>query len=95
MNTRPFLILLGTSLLAGCVYPNQPYGYATPGYTSATTYYPGYQQSYQPTYQQSYQPAYQPTQRTYQTYPYRTAPYAYPLYAPQYPQSGVAGGNGG
>jgi hypothetical protein len=85
MNTRIFLVLAGTSLLAGCVYPYQPYGYAAPGYSSATTYYPGYQQPYQQTYQ--------PAQATYQSYPYRAAPYAYPLYSPQYPQSGV-GGNG-
>jgi hypothetical protein len=95
MNTRPLLILLGTSLLAGCVYPYQSYGYAAPGYSPAAAYSPVYQSAYQPGYQTGYQSAYQPAQTTYQSYPYRAAPGPYPLYSPQFPQSGVNGGDGG
>jgi hypothetical protein len=88
MNTRPLLLLLGTSLLAGCVYPYQSYGYAAPGYSPAAAYYSS---GYHP----GYQSAYQPTQTTYQSYPYPAAPGAYPLYSPQYPQAGINGGDGG
>ena len=111
MNTRPLLILLGTSLLAGCVYPYQSYGYAAPDYSPAAAYSPVYQSAYQPGYQTGYrsacqpgyqtgyqpgyQSAYQPAQTTYQSYPYRAAPGPYPLYSPQFPQSGVNGGDGG
>jgi len=60
-----------------------PRGRGSPGYTSSTTYY------------QVTSKSYQPTQPTYQTYPYRAAPDAYPFYSPCAPQSDGNAGTGG
>jgi hypothetical protein len=90
MNIRPLLILAGLSLLAGCAYSSQPVGYVSPGYTSGSPYYYGYQPVYHPAYQTTYQ-AYP----NYQSYQNRPAPYAYPLFSPQFPYSNTNEGSGG
>jgi hypothetical protein len=92
MNTRPLLVLVGASLLAGCAYYPQG-GYSTPGYAYASPYYHGYQTTYQTTYQPAYQTTYQPAyQTTYQGNTYRPAPNAYPLYSPSFSPPDTNGG---
>ena len=85
MKMQPLLILGGTALLGGCVYPPT-------GYTVVSPYYYSYQPAYQPAYQITYQTTYPPV---YQGYAYRPPPYPYPLYSSQFPTSGTSGSGGG
>jgi hypothetical protein len=80
MRIRPILVLTGVTLLAGCAYSNEPYGYSAPGY-AAPNYYGYYQQpTYQPASQLRYQPAYRAG--------------LYPFYSPNYPSQGGANSGG-